>query len=67
MIDIDGLSLTPTIIGRLLDVIREFELLHFGFVAQWETFRRAVTTNKMLCHEVTRIRRYRGSSIFTLG
>jgi hypothetical protein len=32
--DIDGLSLTPTKIGRLFEIIRKFELLHFGYVAQ---------------------------------
>jgi hypothetical protein len=53
MIDIDRLSLTPTKTGRLLDVTRKFELLHFGFVAQWGTFRRAVATNRLLYHEDT--------------
>jgi 8-oxo-dGTP pyrophosphatase MutT (NUDIX family) len=43
-IDIDGLSLTSTKNGRL-DVIRYFELLHFGNVGQLETFRQALTTN----------------------
>jgi hypothetical protein len=52
-IDIVGLSLTPTKIGLLLAIIRKFELLHFGYVAQWETFRRAVTTHQLLCHEDT--------------
>jgi hypothetical protein len=50
-IDMDGLSLTPIKTGRLPEVIRKFELLHFGYVAQWETFRRAVTTDHLLCHE----------------
>jgi hypothetical protein len=39
-IDIGGLSLTPTKTRRLLDVIRKFEFLHFGYVAQWENFLR---------------------------
>jgi hypothetical protein len=56
-IDIDGLSLTPTKAGRLPDAMRKFELLHFGYVAQWETFRRAVTTNQLLCHEDTSMAR----------
>jgi hypothetical protein len=47
-VDIDGISLTRTKIGRLHFVIRKFELLHFGYVAQWETFRRAVNTNQLL-------------------
>jgi hypothetical protein len=38
-IDIDGVSLTPTRAGRLPCVIRRFELLHFGYEAQRETFR----------------------------
>jgi hypothetical protein len=56
-IDIDGLSLTPTMIGRLPYVIRMFEILHFGYMAQWETFYQAVTTNQLLCHEDTSITR----------
>jgi hypothetical protein len=52
-IDIDGMSLTPTKTRLLPPIIRKFELLHFGYVAQWETFRRAVTTNQLLCHEDT--------------
>jgi hypothetical protein len=50
-IAIDGLSLTPTKVGRLHFVIRKFELPYFGSVAQWETFRRALTTNQLLCDE----------------
>jgi hypothetical protein len=39
-IDIDGLSLTPTKNGRLPEIICKVELLHIGYVAQWdETFR----------------------------
>jgi hypothetical protein len=38
-IDIDGPSLTPTKIELIPSSIRKFELLHFGYVAQWETFR----------------------------
>jgi hypothetical protein len=56
-IDIHGLSLTPTKSGRLHDVIRTFELLHFGYVAQWETYPQAVTTNQLLCHEGTSLPR----------
>jgi hypothetical protein len=52
-IDIDGLWLTPTKIELIPSSIRKFELLHFGYVAQWETFRRAVTTNHLLCHDDT--------------
>jgi hypothetical protein len=37
-IDIDDLSLTPTKTRRLLEITRKFGLLHFGYVAQWETF-----------------------------
>jgi hypothetical protein len=50
-IDIDGLSLTPTKTELLPAIIRKFELLRFGYVAQWETFRRAVTTYHLLCHD----------------
>jgi ADP-ribose pyrophosphatase YjhB (NUDIX family) len=50
-IDIDRLSLTATKIGLLPAIQRKFELLHFGYVAQWETFRRAVTTNQLLSYD----------------
>jgi hypothetical protein len=46
-LDIDGLSLTVTKLGRFLDVIRRLELLHFGYVSQWETFRQEVTTSQI--------------------
>jgi ADP-ribose pyrophosphatase YjhB (NUDIX family) len=57
-IDIDGLSLTPTKTGLLPSRVRKFELLHFGYVTQWETFRRAMTTNQLLCHEDTSLSRH---------
>jgi hypothetical protein len=56
-IDIDGLSLTPATNGLLPEITRKFELLHFGYVDQWETFRRALTSNHLLCHEDTSLRR----------
>jgi hypothetical protein len=52
-IDINGLSLTPTKTKLLPKIIFKFELLRFGYAAQWETFRRAITTNPLLCHEDT--------------
>jgi hypothetical protein len=52
-IDIDGLSLTPTKHGSLSALKRKFELLHFGYVTQWETFRRDFITHHVLCHEDT--------------
>jgi ADP-ribose pyrophosphatase YjhB (NUDIX family) len=61
-IDIDSLSLTPTKIGLLHAIIRKLELLYFGYVAQRKTFRRAVTTNHMLCHETVS---YRDNFFFT--
>jgi hypothetical protein len=41
-VDIDGLLLTPYKIGFLMEVQRKHELLHFGYVAKWESFRTAV-------------------------
>jgi hypothetical protein len=49
-IDIDGLSLSPTKTRLLPSITRKFELLRFGYVAQWHTFRRVVITNQLLCH-----------------
>jgi ADP-ribose pyrophosphatase YjhB (NUDIX family) len=52
-IDIDGLSLTPAK-HRLLPTLKcKYELLHFGYVTQCETFCRAVYTHQVLCHEDT--------------
>jgi ADP-ribose pyrophosphatase YjhB (NUDIX family) len=50
-IDIDGLSLTPAKHGVLLALKQKHELLHFGYVTQWETFRRFVYTHQVLCHD----------------
>jgi 8-oxo-dGTP pyrophosphatase MutT (NUDIX family) len=55
--DIDGFPLTPTKIGSLPAIIRKLELLHFAYLAQWETFRRAVITNQLLCHDDTSLPR----------
>jgi 8-oxo-dGTP pyrophosphatase MutT (NUDIX family) len=41
-IDIGGLNLTPAQTGLLPAVKHKSELLHFGYVTQWETFRRVV-------------------------
>jgi hypothetical protein len=56
-IDIDGLSLTPAKQGLLPVLKRKYELLHFGYVTQWETFRRVVYTHQVLCHDDTSIPR----------
>jgi hypothetical protein len=57
-IDIDGLSLTPVKHGLLPTMKRNFELLHFGYVmTQWETFRRHVSTQQVLCHKDTSLPR----------
>jgi hypothetical protein len=52
-IDIDGLSLTPVKHGLPTSLKHKFELLYFGYVTQWETFRRVVITQQILCHEET--------------
>jgi ADP-ribose pyrophosphatase YjhB (NUDIX family) len=44
-IDIGGLNLTPAKTGLLPAMKHKSELLHFGYVTQWETFRRAVYTS----------------------
>jgi hypothetical protein len=38
-VDIDGLSLTPTMLGMVKDTQRMYELFHFGYVAQLDFFR----------------------------
>jgi hypothetical protein len=37
-IGIDGISLTPTRIGLVRETQRNHELLHFDYVAEWESF-----------------------------
>jgi hypothetical protein len=46
-----GLFLTPAKHGLLSALKRKYELLLFGYVTQWETFRRAIITYHVLCHE----------------
>jgi hypothetical protein len=58
IVDIDGLSLTPSKIGLVGETQRKFELLRFGYVARWEFFRGAVI---FYVSFFTKTRRYRGS------
>jgi hypothetical protein len=57
-LDIGGLNLTPAKTG-LLPAMKhnKSELLHFGYVTQWETFRRAVYSSQALFHDDTTIPR----------
>jgi hypothetical protein len=50
-IDIDGLSLKPAENGLLPSLKQKSELLHFGYVTQWETFRRDVYTSQVLFYD----------------
>jgi 8-oxo-dGTP pyrophosphatase MutT (NUDIX family) len=56
-LDIGGLNLTPAKTGLLHAMKHKSELLHFGYVTQWETFRRAVYTSQTLFHDDTTIPR----------
>jgi ADP-ribose pyrophosphatase YjhB (NUDIX family) len=56
-IDIGGLNLTPAKTGLLRALKHKSELLHFGYVTQGETFRRAVYTSQALFHDDTTIPR----------
>jgi hypothetical protein len=56
-LDIGGLNLTPAKTGLLHAVKHKSELLHFSYVTQWETFRRAVYTSQALFHDDTTIPR----------
>jgi hypothetical protein len=56
-IDIDGLSLKPSKSGLLLAAQRKFELLHFGYVAQWEAFRGAGISKQLFSHDDTSLPR----------
>jgi ADP-ribose pyrophosphatase YjhB (NUDIX family) len=56
-LDIGGLNLTPAKTGLLPAMKHRSELLHFGYVTQWETFRRAMYTSQTLFHDDTSIPR----------
>jgi hypothetical protein len=56
-ITIDGLNLTPAQTGLLLVVKHKSELLHFGYVTQWETFYLAINQHNPVFHEDTTIPR----------
>jgi hypothetical protein len=57
-LDIGGLNLPPAKTGLLPAVKHKSELLHFGYVTQWKTFRRAVYTSQALFHDDTTIPRH---------
>jgi hypothetical protein len=56
-LDIGGLNLTPAKMGLLHAMKHKSELLHFGYVTQWEFFRRAIYTSQALFHDDTTIPR----------
>jgi hypothetical protein len=56
-IDVGGLNLAPAKTGLLLAMKHKSELLHFGYVTQWDTFCRAVYTSQTLFHDGTTIPR----------
>jgi ADP-ribose pyrophosphatase YjhB (NUDIX family) len=57
-IDIGGLNLTPAETGLLNARKHKSELLHFGYVSQWGTFRRAMYTSHALFHDDTIVPRH---------
>jgi 8-oxo-dGTP pyrophosphatase MutT (NUDIX family) len=63
-IDMHGLSLTPFKQGLFPSMKRKYELLHFGCVTQWETFRRDAYTHQVFAMKISR---YRCSFCSTLG
>jgi 8-oxo-dGTP pyrophosphatase MutT (NUDIX family) len=65
-INIDGLNLTPAKTGLLRAKKHKSELLHFGYVTQWETFCRAVYRHVPVLQEDTSIpRQFHMHSRFT--
>jgi hypothetical protein len=56
-LDIGGVTLTPAKTGLLPAVKNKSELLHFGYVTQWESFRRVIYTSPALFHDDTTIPR----------
>jgi hypothetical protein len=53
IVDIDGLSLTPSKIGLAMETECQHELLHFGHVAEWGFFRGVVISRHLYLHEDT--------------
>jgi hypothetical protein len=51
VVDTDGLSLTPSKIGLVTQ--RKYELIHFGYMAQWESFRGATISRQLFLQEDT--------------
>jgi 8-oxo-dGTP pyrophosphatase MutT (NUDIX family) len=56
-LDVGGLNLTPAKTRLLPAMKHKSELLHFGYVSKWGTFRRAVYTSQKLFHDDTTIPR----------
>jgi ADP-ribose pyrophosphatase YjhB (NUDIX family) len=56
-IDVGGLNLTPAKTRLIRAMKHKSELLHFGYMTQWETFRRAVYTSHALFYDSTPIPR----------
>jgi hypothetical protein len=56
-IDVGGMNLTPAKTGLLPAMKHKSELLHFGHVTQWDTFRRAMYKSHALFHDDTSIPR----------
>jgi hypothetical protein len=56
-LDIGGVNLTPAETGLLPAMEHKSELLHFGYLTQWETSCRAVYTSHALFHDDTTIPR----------
>jgi hypothetical protein len=47
-VDIDGLSMTPFVTGLVKETQRKYEILYFGFVAHWQTFRAIYFTSRQI-------------------
>jgi ADP-ribose pyrophosphatase YjhB (NUDIX family) len=56
-IDVGGVNITPAKTCLLPVMKHKSDLLHFGYVTQWETFCRAVYTSQALFHDDTTIPR----------
>jgi hypothetical protein len=56
-IDVGGLTLTPAKTGILPAMKHKSELLHFGYVTEWEIFLRAVYTSHALFYDDSSISR----------
>jgi hypothetical protein len=52
-VELDGPSLTLSKVGLIKETQLKYELLHFGYLAQWKSFRGVVVSRQLFLQEDT--------------